>query len=79
MTDLKDVRIQFAPAPSKTNRRDGWTEAGQRAFVAALARCASARAAARRVGKPVRGAGALPAGAGPGESRRARTEKCPTP
>lgn len=51
--------IPFAPVPSRTNRRDGWTEARQRAFIAALKRCASATAAARAVGKSVRGAYAL--------------------
>jgi len=57
--DDEQVPIPFAPVPSRTRRRDGWTEAVQRAFIAALARCGSARAAARQVGKSVRGAYAL--------------------
>lgn len=51
--------IPFIPVPSRTNRRDGWTEARQRAFIAALSRCGSAAASARQVGKSVRGAYAL--------------------
>lgn len=53
------IEIPFDPVPSLTNRRGGWTEARQRAFIAALARCGSARAAARQVGMSVRGAYAL--------------------
>jgi hypothetical protein len=56
MTDDEPIEIPFDPVPSQTNRRDGWTEARQRAFIAALARCASATASARQVGKSVRSA-----------------------
>lgn len=48
--------IPFRPVPSRTGRRDGWTEARQRAFIAALARCGSVGAAARQVGKSASGA-----------------------
>jgi hypothetical protein len=48
--------IPFDPVPSRTGRRDGWTEAKQRAFVAALARCGSVAAAARHVGRSASGA-----------------------
>jgi hypothetical protein len=52
MTDPCDEdEIPFDPVPSRTGRRDGWTEAVQRAFIAALARCGSVTAAARHVGK----------------------------
>lgn len=57
MTDAEDdPEIPFRPVPSRTNRRDGWTEARQRAFIAALARCGSVSAAARQVGKSASGA-----------------------
>ena len=42
--------IDFEPVPRKRNRRSGWTEERQRAFIAALARCGSVRAACRQVG-----------------------------
>jgi hypothetical protein len=54
-----DNVIPFDPVPSRANRRNGWTEARQRAFIAALARCGSVAAAARQVGKSVRGLYAL--------------------
>lgn len=42
--------IPFDPVPSKTRRKDGWTPERQRGFIAALARCGSAAAAAMHVG-----------------------------
>lgn len=48
--------IDFTPVPRLRARRDGWTEARQRAFIAALARCGSVSAAARHVGLTARGA-----------------------
>jgi hypothetical protein len=42
--------IPFIAVPRMRNRRSGWTEARQRGFIAALARCGSVRAAARQVG-----------------------------
>jgi hypothetical protein len=51
-----DDPLDFTPVPSATRRRDGWTEARQRAFIAALARCGSVSASARQVGKSRRGA-----------------------
>lgn len=48
--------IPFTPVTFQRNRRSGWTEQRQRAFIAALARCGSVRAAARHVGLSVRGA-----------------------
>ncbi len=47
--------VDFTPVPLRA-RRDGWTPERQRAFIAALARCGSVSAAARQVGKAVRGA-----------------------
>ncbi|HVF37711.1 MAG TPA: hypothetical protein VNA29_07195 [Sphingomicrobium sp.] len=48
--------IPFTPVPRQRRRRNGWTEKRQRAFIAALARCGSAAAAARHVGMTKRGA-----------------------
>lgn len=48
--------IRFTPVPRLRQRRNGWTEARQRAFIAALARCASVAAAARAVGMTPRSA-----------------------
>jgi hypothetical protein len=55
----EDDEIPFTPVPRASRRRDGWTEARQREFIAALARCGSVSAAARQVGKSARGAYAL--------------------
>src|SRR5687767_11130448 len=44
------AEIRFDPVPRKRNRRTGWTEERQRAFIAALARCGSVRLACRHVG-----------------------------
>lgn len=46
--------IDFTPVPRLRNRRSGWTEARQRAFIAALARCGSVKAAAAHVGLSAR-------------------------
>lgn len=46
--------IDFEPVPRKRNRRSGWTEKRQRAFIAALARCGCVRAACRHVGLSAR-------------------------
>lgn len=51
-----EAEIQFTPVPRQRNRRSGWTPARQRAFIAALARCGSVRAAARHVGLSARSA-----------------------
>jgi hypothetical protein len=58
MTDKDEdpPEIAFRPVPSRTGRRDGWTEERQRAFIAALARCGSVSAAAKQVGKSASGA-----------------------
>jgi hypothetical protein len=49
-----DLVIPFTPVPRLRNRRSGWTEARQRAFIAALARCGSVKAAAAHVGLSAR-------------------------
>lgn len=54
--DPDQVVIDFAPVPRLRNRRNGWTEARQRGFIAALARCGSVAAAARLVGMSSRSA-----------------------
>lgn len=46
--------IDFTPVPRLRNRRAGWTEARQRGFIAALARCGSVKAAATHVGMSAR-------------------------
>lgn len=50
-----DAEIPFTPVPLRA-RRDGWTEARQRDFIAALARIGSVSTAARHVGKTRRSA-----------------------
>lgn len=45
-----EPEIRFEPVSRKRNRRSGWTEERQRAFIAALARCGSVRLACRHVG-----------------------------
>ena len=54
--DDKPPEISFAPVPRRRRRRDGWTEARQRAFIAALAECGSVGRAARSVGMTARSA-----------------------
>lgn len=52
MTDSPDPdSIPFTPAPSATNRRDGWTAERQRRFIELLALTGAITAAARGVGK----------------------------
>ncbi len=51
--------LDFTPVGLQRKRRDGWTPARQRAFIAALARCGSVAAAAREVGMSPRSAYAL--------------------
>ena len=46
----------FAPVPSQTNRRDGWTEQRQRAFIEALADTGSVEAACKAVNMSTVGA-----------------------
>lgn len=48
--------IPFDPVPSRSTRRDGWTEPRQRAFIEGLALCGSVSTAARAVGMTARGA-----------------------
>lgn len=50
-----DASIPFTPVPVRA-RRDGWTEARQRGFIAALKRIGSVTTAARHVGKTRRSA-----------------------
>jgi len=49
-----EPEIAFTPVPRIRNRRNGWTEARQRGFIAALARCGSVKAAAAHVGLSAR-------------------------
>ena len=56
LADIDIPEIPFTPVPRRRNRRDGWSEERQREFIAALARCGSAAAAARHVGKKPRSA-----------------------
>lgn len=44
------IALAFAPAPSRTNRRDGWTERTQRRFIAVLTATGTVAAAAKAVG-----------------------------
>ena len=48
--------IPFDPVPRLRQRRNGWSEERQRAFIAALTRCGSVAAAARAVGMTARSA-----------------------
>ena len=54
--DPDEIVIDFTPVPRLRARRNGWTEARQRGFIAALARCGSVAAAARSVGMTKRSA-----------------------
>lgn len=51
-----DEPIDFTPVPRQRSRRNGWTEATQRAFIAALEECASVSRSARAVGMSPRSA-----------------------
>ena len=48
--------IPFTPVPRRRQRRNGWTEKRQRAFIAALAKCGSVSAAAKAIGMTARSA-----------------------
>ena len=54
--DPDEPLIDFTPVPRLRARRNGWTEARQRGFIFALARCGSVAAAARSVGMTKRSA-----------------------
>jgi hypothetical protein len=54
--DGTDDMIAFDPVPSRSTRRDGWTEKRQRGFIAGLELCGSVNTAARAVGMTARGA-----------------------
>ena len=51
-----EPQIEFATVPRQRRRRDGWTEARQRGFIAALAECGSVSRSARAVGMTARSA-----------------------
>ena len=48
--------IAFTAVPRRRQRRNGWTEKRQRAFIAALAKCGSVSAAAKAIGMTARSA-----------------------
>jgi hypothetical protein len=50
LVDVTDGPIDFTPVPRLRQRRNGWTEATQRAFIAALEQCGCVARAARSVG-----------------------------
>jgi len=50
LVDVTDEPIDFTPVPRQRNRRNGWTELAQRAFIAALEECGSVARSARAVG-----------------------------
>jgi hypothetical protein len=51
-----EPEIAFTPVPRRRQRRNGWTEKRQRAFIAALAKCGSVSAAAKAIGMTSRSA-----------------------
>lgn len=55
LVDVTDDPIDFMPVPRQRNRRNGWTEPTQRAFIARLAECGCVARAARAVGMSARG------------------------
>lgn len=60
MSDASEAEgYAFAPAPSATNRRDGWTPLRQHHFILALSRIGTVSGAARAVGKSPASAYAL--------------------
>lgn len=56
LVDVTDEPIDFTPVPRQRNRRNGWTELSQRAFIAALEECGSVARSARAVGMNPRSA-----------------------
>ena len=56
LVDVTDEPIDFTPVPRQRNRRTGWTELAQRAFIAALEECGSVARSARAVGMNPRSA-----------------------
>jgi len=56
LVDVTDEPIVFTPVPRQRKRRDGWTEAAQRAFIAALEECGCVARSARAVGMSPRSA-----------------------
>jgi hypothetical protein len=54
--DAAGPDIRFAPVPRRRQRRNGWTEKRQRAFIGALAKCGSVSAAAKAIGMTARSA-----------------------
>ena len=50
LVDITDEPIAFTPVPRQRNRRNGWTECAQRAFIAALEECGCIARSARAVG-----------------------------
>ena len=56
LVDVTDDPIDFTPVPRQRNRRTGWTELAQRAFIAALEECGSVARSARAVGMSPRSA-----------------------
>jgi len=55
-TEMPSNLLDFTPVPRLRQRRNGWTEERQRAFIAALAECGSVSRAARSVGMTPRSA-----------------------
>jgi hypothetical protein len=56
LVDVTDEPIDFTPVPRQRNRRNGWTELAQRAFIAALEECGCVARSARAVGMSPRSA-----------------------
>lgn len=54
--DMDSLALDFVAVPRRRNRRNGWTEETQRAFILALSDCGCVTAAARAVGMSARSA-----------------------
>ena len=54
LVDITDEPIAFTPVPRQRLRRNGWTEAAQRAFIAALEQCGCIARSARAIGMSAR-------------------------
>src|SRR5690606_29279423 len=52
----EEPAIPFTPVPRQRQRRSGWTDQRQRAFISALAKCGSVSAAAKSIGMTARSA-----------------------